>query len=176
MAYANPDAILTAVRDVIESAAGSVLAVDVTRFSGDLYDGLLDDEESRRALVSPRAEARITAWEPHGASPLELATRTIYATEVSISVVRHLNQAHKLIDATRDAAKALAAQDADALAQALSYVGNVSEDSGSNATGIISGRLRFEGSDIGDVELDDDGPGLIRSTHRFSGFIEVAPA
>lgn len=175
MANIAADAILTSVRTVLESAP-SIPRYMVNRFDGGLYDGLEANEQSRRALNDPIAEVSIVKIErsPHTyAQPGTLAIRKI---TVEIKVVRHLNEEHKLVDATRDDEKALAIVDGDAIAQALEYPGNLATDFGSpnaTATGLVSGRLQYVSSAVERVQLGDNKPGMLVTKHLFTGDVQI---
>jgi hypothetical protein len=166
-------AILTAIRAAVENSAGYNLTVPAGRFAGDLYASLEPDGQSLRALVTPRIEARITRIAPLSSSPLEEYPLVRYLVEFEILVVRHGNDTHRLIDATRDDIKALAAQDADVLCQTLENPlgGSLGWAYG---TDLVSQRLEYISSDVSDFELGDDGGGLIRTSHLFSGIVQVA--
>jgi hypothetical protein len=159
--------ILTSLRMMLEAGNGDNLEIPATRFDGDLYATLELDEQSRRALVSPRIEARITRVTPFPSSPLEEYPLVRYEIGIEILVVRHGNDAHKLVNATRDDIKALAVQDADVICQALEY-------KWAQATDLVSNRLTYVSSDIGDFELTDDGSGLISTVHSFTGIAQAA--
>ena len=169
----NADAILTAIRDVIEDGAGSRRTIDSARFDGNFYASLARDEQSRRALVTTRAETDIVSVELSEHTPKQPCNVYLYRVGVEVSVVRHLNNSHRLIDATRDDTKALSAMDADVLRQALSYPGNLTTDSGGNATGLVSGRLIYESSETGIVEIEDNESGRVITTHMFMADVKV---
>lgn len=166
--YIDTDAILTAIRDVIEDGAGNNRTISTARFDGGFYSTLARDEQSRRSLVTTRAEARIESVRLSEHSPQQPCNVYIYDLDVSVSVVRHMNNAHRLVDATRDDVKSLAVQDGDVLRQALCYPLNLTADNDGDNTGIISGRLRYISSTPGDVELEDGEAGRIVTEHRFN--------
>ena len=173
MAYLNTDAILTAIRDVVEDAVGSARTIAATRFDGHLYSTLSDEEQSRRGLVRARVEARIISTKKNPHSPAKPGNISLYDLLIEILVVRHLNATHRLDDATRDTARGLAAQDADVLRQALCWPGNLTVDSGTNLTELVSGKLKHLDSEIGEAQIGKDKPGLITSRHRFSCIAKV---
>ncbi len=108
MAYIDSDAILTAIRDVIQDGTGNSRAIASARFDGGFYNTLARDEQSRRALVSTRAEARISNVSISKHNPSQPSNTYLYDLRIVVDVVRHLNNAHRLVDATRDDVKALA--------------------------------------------------------------------
>lgn len=176
MANINTTAIITAVRDVVNSAAGSLRTISATRFDGGVYEGMSDEALSLRAVVRPVFDIRVTGLTPHPASPPRNSSLAIYTIVLEVVVTRHINAEHKLIDASRDSAAGLAATDGDVIAQALEWPGNLAQDSGGNATGLIGQNLEYRGSDLRRFQLADNRPGLIETAHRFSGFVKVTQA
>lgn len=165
--------ILTAVRDVLDAAAGSLRTISSTRFDGDAYESLSDEEKSRRATDRPVFDVRITSLRRNSASPPTNGSLAIYTIGVEVLVFRHIGNAEKLVPATRDTAAGLAIEDADVIAQALEYPGNLTTDSGSHATGLVGGLLQHESSELRRVDLADDRPGLIETAHVFRGYVTV---
>ena len=109
--------------------------------------------------------------EPHEARPSVICNVGILALEVSVAVTRHVGPEHMATDALRDDVKGLAVDDADVIAQALTYPGNLDRPT----TGIVSGMLNHEGSAIV-LTLPDDGPGRVTTEHKFTGAVQTAPA
>lgn len=171
MANLDSDAILTRIRAVLETAAGSLRTIGSTAYDGGLYDGQDPNESSRRAAFRPVTEASITTVERHEASPPWKSSLALYKLGIEVRVVRHVDHTHKSSNALRDDAKALAANDADVLAQALCYLGNIT----SATTGVVSGQLQYMGSDV-EVSLDDDEAPRIQGTHRFEAVASVTLA
>jgi len=173
MATIDADAILTRIRAVLEAGAGSLRTIASTRFDGGLWDDLDADEQSKRATYRPITEASITALAPHDARCSVLTNVGILAIEVTVKVVRHVGPEHMATDALRDDVKALAVSDADVIAQALGYPGNLDRAT----TGIISGLLAHESSDV-ELSLPSDasGPGTVTTSHQFTGAVQTAPA
>ncbi len=175
MANVDHDAILTTVREVIDDGNGSVRTVTSGRFNGGAYAGQPPGSETLYALATPTFRTAITGQRRHPASPPILGSFTLYEIDVEVEVIRGLQLRHKVNDDIRDDAKALAANDADVLAQALTYPGNMTGTSASALTGLVSGVLQYEGSS-GTIELADDTNGRIVSTHTFSGVVHVTLA
>lgn len=177
MAYMDADAILTAVRDVIEDNAGTLRAIAESRFAGSLPDGLTDSAASVRAMSTARAEATIVKGGLHKTNYPINSNMGLRSITVRIVVIRHLHLGEKLSDSLRDDAKALAAQDGDVLWQALSCPGNLTLDSGANATGIVSGMLNeWAGSDLKRLQLRGEEAGLLETVHTFRGVVKVTQA
>lgn len=176
MANIDVTAILTAIREVCDTNAGTLRTISSTRFDGGVYEGLDDDTISTRAAVRAVFEPRLTGMTLHPASPPESGSLAIYLINVEVSVYRHLDAADKLVDLTRDTARGLAFQDGDVLKQALGYPGNLAQTSSASPTGLIGENVEYKGSDLRRFDLDDNGPGLIETVHRFTGFVQVTQA
>lgn len=170
MAYIDPDAIIERVRELCTENAGTLRQIALNRFSGGAYEGLTDDELSRRAASTPRIDVRFLSQERADISPPITGNKLIYRFQLSVVITRHMHIEEKLTDATRDTARGLAWQDGDVLRQALCTPGNMAATEEAEDTGVISNALRYEGSDTTRFQLVDDQAGLIETEHRFSGY------
>jgi len=175
MATADFDAILTAVREVLEDATGTLRTIGAAVYQGNLNASLSDEEMTLRALNKPLVESRIGAISRNDASPNIFGSLSLLDIEVVVRVVRHLDQAHELDDDIRDDVKALSAADGDVIMQALTFPGNLTQTSGSAATGLVSGMLSYEGSDPPDTQQEATGS-IITTEHNFSGVVQVTLA
>lgn len=173
MAQLAAAAILTAVREVVEDAAGSVRIIASDTYRPGAHESLGEDAASTQALVRPRAEARFTSIEPHGARPPEQGSFTLYAIDLEVTVTRFIGTEHMILDDVRTALRAVAAQDSSRLAQALGWPGNLTQTSAAVATGLVSGMLRHTGSEIGDLEMVEGQDGRIVTAHSFTGVAHV---
>lgn len=175
MAYVDATAILTAVREALEDAGGTLRTIAATRFDGGLYDGLDVDAQTLRALDTPIAEARLISIDRHPDSPPRMHSMSLLTVNIEVDVVRSATLEHKLTDATRDTLKGLAAQDSDVIAQALTYPGNLTQTAAAAATNLVSGMLIHEGSSI-EAAFDGATGARITSTHTFRGVVNVTQA
>ena len=166
--------VITAIRDVLEDAAGSHRTITASTYGGGAYAGLSNARLSTLALVRPRFDIRILKQAQHRLSPPRNNSLGIWEVSIEISAYRHIDASEKLIDADRDTAVALAANDADVFAQALEWPGNLTVDSAAHATNIIGAALIHDESQLGQFNLSDTGPGLIQTVHRYHCFIKVA--
>lgn len=173
MAQLAAAAILTRVREVVEDAAGSIRIITADAYRPGAHEGLTSDAQSTQALIRPRAEARFTDVSPHGARPPEQGSFTLYAVEVEVAVTRYVGVEHMLSEDVRTTLRAVAAEDASRLAQALGWPGNLTATTAGTATGLVSGMLRHTGSQIGELEADDGQNGRIVTTHSFEGVARV---
>lgn len=176
MAYVAAGAMQTRVREVLQSAAGNLRTITLGTFSGDMPEGLTDMEAARRSAIVARVEARMTGMSRSASAPTTLSNVAQYDVEMRVRVTRVLDRTAEIDDATRDAAKAAAMRDADVLAQALGYPGNLSTTAAGTATGIISGLLTYRDSASSVRGPVDDGAGVIETDHRFTAIVRSSPA
>jgi len=174
---ADFDAVLTAIRGVLVDNNGNVRTVGANRFRGEMF--ATSDDAAKNVIVSkPRVEARIASIEPHPARPLRMGSFTLYNIGVEILTIRDISGAEELIDSRRDDVRALAANDADLIAQAVEYAGasgNLAQTAGASPTGLVSGVLTYVGSDMGDIVVGAAGS-RIESTHKFTGVVNASMA
>lgn len=176
MAQLAAAAILTAVREVCEDAAGSLRIITADTYRPGAHETQSEAAASTEALVRPRAEPRFTSVEPHGARPPEQGSFTLYALELEVTVTRYVGTEHALLADVRTALRALAAEDSSRLAQALGWPGNLAATVAGTATGLVSGMLRHTGSAVGDLEAAEGQNGRIITVHSFEGAARVATA
>jgi hypothetical protein len=170
MAYLDGKAILARVRELATDGAGVARVIAANRFDSGFYEGQSDSEASRGAIVRPRIEARLVSMEAAEAvGPMGPCSLAFYRFALEVVVIRHLSNEHRLGKASRDQARGLAMADGSALAQCLTYPGNLPQSS----TGVVSSCLEYAGSSVGRFDLRDDQPGLIETVHKFTGFARV---
>lgn len=167
-------AILTAIREVVEDATGSVRTIADGRFEPGTYSDQARAAASVLALGNARAEVTISGLRRAPESPPVGGSFALYGLDVEVTVVRNFGVAAEVDTDTRVAIRAAALLDADLLQQALGWPGNLTQTSAAVATGLVSGLLRYEGSSPGDFATDSDGNGVLTSTHRFNGIAKVA--
>lgn len=177
MANINVAAIVTRVREVVDDGAGTLRTISSSRFGEKLFREMPDANQSRLAVSGPKFDVRLTRIERHPNTPPVGGSLALYNVEVEVTVARHLNVTHAIIDANRDTILAAAIEDGDHIAQALMYPGNLTQTAAGAATGLASGLLVFDSSDS-EVVLSDAAatPSLVRSTHRFRGVAVVTLA
>lgn len=173
MAQLAAAAILTAVREVCEQAAGSVRIITSDTYRPGAHEALNEDAASTQALVKPRAEARFTSIESHPARPPEQGSFTLESLEIEVTVTRFIGTEHMILDDVRTTLRAVAAQDATRIKYALGWPGNLSATAAGDPTGLVSGMLRHTGSEIGDLETVEGQNGRIVTTHTFTGVAQV---
>lgn len=176
MAYIPAAAILTRIREVVQDAEGVLRTIDECRFRGDMHDGLSPDEQSRRGILGRApAEASITRVRPHPQQLTRTCGINFVIAEIQIKIVRTLGPAEQVDDTLRDRAKALAAEDALALRQALEWPPNMATTRDGDAT------------DIGHIDWLDSRPVLgpvgtsaqalrLTTIHTFEATVTSRPA
>lgn len=175
MAFIDVDAILTRVREVCESTVPIVgRNVPALRFIGQFGIDESRDEMTRRALTNPRYDIRVVTMAVHPNQPPLLGTLLLYKLELEIKCVRNFEHIHLLSDAKRDDVLALAIQDGDVLGQSFQVYNVLAQTSGGTDTGVVSGIMRHEGTEIGELKLDPrEPPFFIETVHKFSCVVQV---
>jgi hypothetical protein len=181
MATWDAERLLTRVREVTESAAGTLRTITAGVFIGDMPPGLGTNEEARRALAvlsngtKVPCEARVVRMRRSKASPPVIGNLALYDVEVEVRAVYPVATSVTLDDATRDSVSGLAAKHGDTLAQALGYPGNVSTTTAGQSTGVVSGLLSHDSSDYEWTGVAGAG-GTLVGRHRFKCVVRSAPA
>lgn len=126
MAYIKTDAILTRIRELAEGGHGTLRPIASSRFSGGLHEGQDPAHQSRLGILAQKpSEATITKFLPHPQRLVVGGSVQIHLLEIEVRVIRTVAIDGQVDDSIRDAVKALAAQDGDALAQVLEWPGNL---------------------------------------------------
>ena len=167
---------MTRIREVLEDGAGSVRAITANTYAGGLSSVTNANALGIRSMIKPRVESRIIEMRPHPASPPIGGSLVLRSVTVDVRIVRAFTGRHELNDATRDALHAVASTDADVVAQALTWPGNLTATAAAAPTGLVSGCLRYASSSLGTVEADGASDGRIVTTHRFTGIAQIAAA
>lgn len=176
MATMAAAAILTRIREVIVDSRGTLRTVPSARFLGDLPGGLPDESELARSAEKPRIEASITRVAVSPASPPVTGDLRLYDLTIEVRVIRALSSDEQVQDSQRDALRALAIEDADVLAQALCWPGNVLQTQALVATGLCSGILRYTGSEVSVRREVAQGAQIVETIHRFMGVAQSRPS
>lgn len=174
MAYIKTDAILTRIRELVEGGYGSLRAITSTRFSGGLHEGQDPTHHARLGILAQKpSEASITKVLPHPQRLVVGGSVQIHLLEIEVRIVRTVAIDGQVDDSIRDAAKALAAQDADALAQVLEWPGNLVSTQAGATTDLkglfhMGSRHTLKGTAGEAMRLD--------TVHTFSGTALSRPA
>lgn len=172
MAAIDTAAIVTRIREVMTTTAGIVKPIPADRFLGELPPGISDAEASRRAMSTARYDVRVAGLTVHENSPPSLHSLVLYRIMIEILVVRHVNAQHTIIDASRDTVEALMAQDSDIISQPMCQLNNLLATNAGAVTGLVSGCLKYEGSEVTRPVASDEA-GLLEAVHRFTGVVAV---
>jgi hypothetical protein len=176
VAYVAAGAIQTRVREVIEGASASLRSITPGAYLGDLAEGDSDMDRARAVVSGARVEALCTGMDRSPSSPPIIGNVALYDMRWRVRVVRLLSRTAQIDDATRDAVKALAFQDADVLAQALGFPGNLATTTAGTATGIISGLMTYTGSSSSVRGPIDTGASILETDHSFTAIVRSTPA
>ena len=175
MALIDTDAIVSRIRLILEGGAGTVRTIATTRFHGDMPEGLDANEAALRAVVRPRYEVVVKDLGYSDSSPPLMHSIAIKRIGAEIRVTRPYTFTEATSDSARDDQRALAAQDFDAISQALGYPGNVTI--AGTDTVVVSGLLRPDGEPSYDATMPDgDRPGSIVTVCNFTGTAIVTQA
>ena len=176
MAYVAASAIQTRVREVIQGASATLRAITPGTYLGDSPEGEDDAGKARATVEGARVEARCMSMSRSESMGTIMSNVALYETEWRVRVVRLLTRTSQINDATRDAVKALAMQDADVLCQGLGFPGNLSTTAAGTATGIVSGLFTYRDSSSDVRGPIDDGASIIETDHRFTAIVRSTPA
>lgn len=175
MATASTAALLVRVREVLQGGFGELRTIVPGTYVPGFHEEQGDAAKSFAAIPVPRVEVRPTSIARNVASPSVIGSFALYDVELEVAIVRHLNQKHRLSSATRDEVMAAATADGDVVAQALSFPDSLTTTEAGVDTGLCSGLLTYGGSELR-VSLVDGAPGVVESTHKFSGIVRVNTA
>ena len=148
MAYFTWSAALTAIREVIESAHGSLRTIPAGRFTDDLVEGLSEDELNRRGVRADiPIRVRFTASRKNPASPPINGSTIIRDHDLEVVVSRTITPEQQADADAYATLQALAMEDREALEQALCTPPNLATTVAGTATGICGDALIYRGSD-----------------------------
>lgn len=146
MAYIKTAEILTRIRELLQDGYGSVRTINASRFQGGLHAGQTPDHQARLGILSQLpCEASITKTLRHPQRLVITGSVQIELLEIQVNVVRTVAIDGQVTDSVRDAAKALAAEDADAIKQVLEWPPNLTLTNAGAATDLKG--MSYQGSD-----------------------------
>ncbi len=138
-------AIRQSIKEVMQGQAGEVRTVDSSKFGYGVFDGQPTAAQQARAIQDAdkthRFDIKLGSYELQAASPLSsnAPTRNI-RVPITIGVWTTLRSTAQ--EAERDEQRDAITADADEAIQALSYRGNLTQDSALRQTNIVSGLLQ----------------------------------
>lgn len=172
----------TRMREVLESAAGTLRTISAGTLDGNLPPGLTLNEEARRALgvindsAGPPCESRIVSVKRSPASPPVIGNMALYDVEAEVRAVYPVTSDVKINDVVRDALGGLAAEHGETIAQAFTYPGNLTQTASAKPTGLVSGMFAYLDSSYEWKGNVDDAGGTLEARHRFKGIVRSTPA
>ncbi len=142
--YTQGEALVGAIREVLEEAAGTLRTIPVGTFLGDLPEDASPERKAHASVVGPRVEIVIRAGERAEETTVVNSDCELEDIQVDIVVVRPCHIDAETIDAVRDLAQGLSLDDTAKIRQALQYPGNLTLDSSGTPTLLVSGYLRWQ--------------------------------
>lgn len=179
MALATYGAALTAIREVLDDAAGSLRTISATRFADTLHDGLSDDELARRGtFAAVPFRVSLGNFRRHPASPPINGNINLIAFDVDVVTARTITPLEQADADAMATLTALAAEDGDAVRQALETPPNLDTTVAGTATNICGSCLRYMRSNPPRIVTGSPPAKAQRheTTHRFEGVIKVFQA
>jgi len=178
MAYFPWTPALTAIREVVDSAAGSLRTIPSTRFTEDLIEGTSEEELQRRGVradIPVRVDMLNRRKNP--ASPPINSSIIIRDADIVVTVSRTIGPVGQTDSDQMAALKALAYEDADALEQALTTPPNLATTVAGTATNIIGDALIYNDSAARVVSFRTPSKAQrLETVHRFIMTMKIAPA
>lgn len=175
MAYAAYGAAITRVRELLTGGFGAVRQITSTRFQGDLPDGLGLPEEARRGIQAEiPIEVAYVGRAPHPSRLLITGNVQIMLVELEARVVRTIAIDGQVDDATRDAIRALAIEDGEAIEQVLEWPANLAQTQAGANTGLMA--IKFMRSTTAEVSTAAGEAQVLKTKHALLATIQSAPA
>jgi hypothetical protein len=175
MAYAAYSAALTRVRELLIGGYGQLRPITSTRFQGDLPDGLLEEEQARRGILSEiPIEVVYLGRKPHPSRLVITGSVQIHLVDLEVRVVRTLAIDAQVDDATRDAITAAAIEDGEAIEQVLEWPYNLATTQAGADTGLMA--IKFVGTTSAEVTTEAGQAQVLKTKHQLQATIKSAPA
>ena len=177
MAIANTAPVITAVREVLDSGHGNLRTIATTRFEDTLTEDLTEDALQTLSMHAAAAfRVRITGMRKNRASAPINSSVILRDIDLEVTVSRTIPIEGRISADSRADLEALAADDADAIAQALETAPNLQATVGGTATNLAGDCVRYVDSRMRVVRGTPDGAQRIETVHRFTGVLKVSPA
>lgn len=176
MALATYSAALTAIREALDDGHGNLRTIASARFADTLHEGLSDDELTRRGVLGAKPfRVRFGGQRRHPASPPINSNVNLIAFDVDVIISRTVGPLEQADADAMATLEALAAEDADAVRQALETPPNLDTTASGTATNLCGGCLRYVRSQTPRVVTSAPPAKAQRfeTTHRFEGVIKV---
>lgn len=176
MALATYSAALTAIREVLDDGHGSLRTISAGRFVDALHEGTSDDELARRGVVAAKPfRVRLGGQRRHPASPPPNSNVNLITCDVDVIVSRTITPLEQADPDSMATLEASAAEDADAIRQALETPPNLDTTAAGISTNICGGCLRYVRSATPRVVTGAPPAKAQRfeTSHRFEAVIKV---
>lgn len=167
----DADAILAAIRGVLLGELGTVRTIPAGTFLDGVPASLVDDaSRAGRALTKPCFDIELDPALATSAVGPRDASRALLSMPVKITLTYPITDVNDAENGTeRRRIRALAAEQANMVTQALEWGRNVEEDGDGTPTGIIPGGLRAVSRPI--VRREDWTAGLYEIELRFEAYV-----
>ncbi len=178
MSYFTWTPALTAIREVLESAHGSLRTIPAARFTEDLVEGLSEEELARRGIRSDKPiRVRFTGSRKNPATPPTIGSTILRDHDLEVIVSRTISPEHQLDADLYAELQALAMEDGDAIEQALGTPPNLATTVAGTATNICGDALIYRGSSDRVVTTRTPAKAQrFETVHRFTLTAVVRPA
>lgn len=162
----DADAILDAIRNVVKGAAGSVRTVPAGTFGEDVHEDIPDGARWLRAKVKKQFDVSLRPPRRTSAVGPVNGSRALLELWIDVRLTYAADAVEDLIEERRYAVRALAADDALAVTQALTWPGNVA--------GLVSSKLRQREAPV--VAREDWSAGIYEVELRFDAWVNETQA
>lgn len=173
MAY-SPAVIRSAIKSLLLGEIGAVRTLTPGTFAYGTFDGQSAPATRARTLSAPhRFDVKVGNQRMHGATPISAkSSYRISAVPVTIDITTKLKST--VLEAERDAQRALAESNAQLALQALEYPGNLAQDASAADTGIVSGILMgADGTGHPEWEVVEEDWAKLHHRSRITGAVVV---
>lgn len=175
MAHINSAAIRGAITERLEGVFEDVRAMEDGEAEADLFEGADTETKAARALVRPVFSVSIPEIRKHPDSPMGPTTLILYDVRIAVRAAYHLQGSIESALDYEDC-KAVAEDQADKFAQALTWPGSLLECGATGrATGITSGMLVAQ-EPLYKVTRDDPENALFEIEQNYSATVRVDAA
>lgn len=170
MGHINAAAVRGAIVERLEGHFVGVRSVDPDLIENTLFEGADDGTKITRSLVRPSFLVSITEIDKHPDSPMGPTSMIYYSVKISIKVTYHL-EGPQLNAVSYDDSKAVAEDQADIFAQALTWPGALLTcEALGQPTRIMSGCLQ-PASPLYRVLRDDPKAAIFETEHNYSAIV-----
>lgn len=173
-------AIVSAITEALTGVLVSTRNMDPSVLAPGVFEGQPKQAQQARALTDAthRFDVRLLGQQRHPSTPVSIkSSHRNVLVPIDVTITTRLQSTVQ--DTERDAVRASLASDVDDAVQALTYPGNLTDDSLGTVTGIVSGMLfgpDGSGTPQWSVTSEDWSTHLLKSVIRASAIVVVTQA